>query len=285
MSGVIHFLNTGHSDCIIVESNGHYGMIDAAEDTDFPANKPWLNLKGYEDDVIDYIFKNIADENGIVTLDFVVATHCHSDHIGGFDTVINHPSVVVKEAFLKPYHNETTFIMERKSWDNVEVYEQMRNALIAKNVPIHEEFEGHTFMHGDLKITLLNGNYRKRWAKFGENISSVVTLVEAGKTRALLVGDLNYRNGDEKIIANQVGKVDLLKVGHHGYVGSTSSYFAKKLSPDYAVITNTIKAVYPDVKYKLKNLAHAEILTTVESNGVKAILNDDGKIEFEKNIM
>lgn len=285
MNGIIHFLNTGHSDCIIVESCGRYGMIDAAEDTDFPADKPWLNLKGYEQDVLDYIFKNIADENGIVTLDFVIATHCHSDHIGGFDTVISHPNVVVKEAFLKPYHDETTFILERKRWDNVEVYEQMKNALIAKNVPIHEEFEGHSFKFGDLNITLLNGKYRKRRTKFGENISSVVTLVEAGGTRALLVGDLNYKDGDEKIIANKVGKVDLLKVGHHGYVGSTSAYFAKTLSPKYAVITNTIKAVYPDVRIKLQKLAGAKLMPTVENGGIKAILNDGGKIEFETNIM
>lgn len=285
MNGIIHFLKTGHSDCIIVESNGHFGMIDAAEDTDFPADKPWLNLKGYEDDVIDYIFKNIADENGIVTLDFVIATHCHSDHIGGFDTVINHPNVVVKEAFLKPYHNETTFILERKRWDNVEVYTQMYDALVAKNAVIHEEFEGHTFMHGDLKITLLNGKYRKRRAKFGENINSVVTLVEANGTRALLVGDLNYKDGDEKIIADKVGKVNLLKVGHHGYFGSTSARFAKILSPEYAIVTNTIKAIYPDVKYKLKKIARAKIITTVENNGIKAILNDNGNIEIQTNIM
>ena len=48
MKSCIHFLNTGHSDCIILESNSHYAMIDAAEDTDFPPDKPWLNLKGYE---------------------------------------------------------------------------------------------------------------------------------------------------------------------------------------------------------------------------------------------
>ena len=55
----IHFLNTGHSDCIILESQGKFAMIDAAEDNDYPANKPFLNLKGYEDVVVDYLVKNL----------------------------------------------------------------------------------------------------------------------------------------------------------------------------------------------------------------------------------
>ena len=48
MSNVIHFLNTGSSDCIIIESNGHFAMVDAGEDTEYPANKPHLKYPGYE---------------------------------------------------------------------------------------------------------------------------------------------------------------------------------------------------------------------------------------------
>ena len=47
MSNFIHFLNTGSSDCIIIESNGHFAMVDAGEDSDYPANKPHLNYPGY----------------------------------------------------------------------------------------------------------------------------------------------------------------------------------------------------------------------------------------------
>ena len=97
MSTLIHFLNVGHSDCIILESNGHFAMIDAAEDTDYPADKPNLKLPGYEDVVIDYLMKNCVNDDGQVVFDFVMGTHAHSDHIGGFDTVINHSNVIVKK--------------------------------------------------------------------------------------------------------------------------------------------------------------------------------------------
>ncbi len=283
MSSSIHFLNTGHSDCIILESGGKFAMIDAAEDTDYPADKPHLNLKGYEKEVCDYLLKNCADENGLVTLDFILGTHCHSDHIGGFDTVINHPDIIVKKAFLKPYYEENVFVMERKRWDNTEVYLQMKNALDSKNIPIIEEFDNYKLKLGDFNITFFNGNYKKPKRKFGENVNSVVTLVELNGLKALLAGDMNYKNGGEKLIADKVGKVDLLKVGHHGYIGSTSFAFVKKLKPEYAIICNSSSKIYPDVRFKLQHIAKSKIYCTADCDGVKAVFKE--KICIISNIM
>lgn len=284
MSTQIHFLNVGHSDCIILESNGHFAMIDAAEDTDYPADKPNLKLPGYEDVVVDYLLKNCINNDGRVVLDFVLGTHAHSDHIGGFDTVIDNDNIIVHKAYLKPYKEDGIVRYEVERWDNLEVYTQMKDALQRKGVPIIEEFENEQFELGDFNITLLNGSYKVRNKKVGENANSVVTLVEAFGQRALLAGDINYKCGDERIIANKVGKVDLLKVGHHGYFYSTSTYWTKKLNPDIAVIPNSIVRVYPDVKFKLKHIAKAKILTTVEQNGVKAIFSETG-INIVNNIM
>ena len=95
----IHFLNTGPSDCILLESNGHFALIDAAEDNDFPADKPHLKRPGYEQAVVDYLLEHARGEDGLVTLDFVLGTHAHSDHLGGFDTVILHPEIRVKKGY------------------------------------------------------------------------------------------------------------------------------------------------------------------------------------------
>lgn len=283
MNNSIHFLNTGNSDCIILESNGHFAMIDAAEDTEYPPDKPHLKLKGYEEVVCGYLLKNCADENDVVTLDFILGTHCHSDHIGGFDTVINHPNIIVKKAFLKPYHEETIFIMERKRWDNKEVYMQMKNALDKNNVTIVEDFDNFKMKLGEFDITFLNGTYKKPKFKFGENVNSVVTLIELNGLKALLAGDMNYKNGGEKLIADKVGKVDLLKVGHHGYIGSTSSDFLKKLKPEYAIICNSSSRVYPDVRFKLNHISKSKIYCTADCGGVKAVFKE--KICISSNIM
>lgn len=284
MSTLIHFLNVGHSDCIILESNGHFAMIDAAEDTDYPADKPNLKLPGYEDVVVDYLMKNCVNDDGQVVLDFVMGTHAHSDHIGGFDTVINHPNVIVKKAYLKPYHEEGIVPYEVQRWDNLEVYTQMTEALENKNVPIIENFDKEKIELGEFKLTFFNGKYRCLKKKYGENVNSVVTLVEAFGNRALLAGDINYKCGAEKAISNEVGKVDLLKVAHHGYFFSTSLYWVKKLNPNIAVIPNSMLRVYPDVKFKLKYISKSKIYTTVESNGIKAIF-DNNFIEIKTDIM
>lgn len=280
----IHFLNTGYSDCIIIQSGSHFAMVDAAEDTEYPKNKPALKYPGYEKEVVEYLHKNCMGQDGFVTLDFVLGTHAHSDHIGGFDTVINDDKVIVKKAFLKPYNESGINIFERTQWDNKEVYTQMRDALINKNVPIYTEFDGYSFYLGDFKITFYNGSVVHRLRKTGENENSVVTLVEYDGCRALLAGDMNWKCGGEKKIANEVGKVDLLKAGHHGYDFSTSEYWVKKLNPDIVVILNYKKRVHKGVADRIKKFSGAKIYTSVDNNGVKAVF-ENGKINMETNIM
>lgn len=269
MSNFIHFLNTGSSDCIIIESNGHYAMVDAGEDSDYPANKPHLNYPGYEEEVCNYLLKNCASADGTVTLDFVVGTHAHSDHIGGFDTVINHPKIIVKKAYLKPYNEKDIFIYERLSWDNTEVYEQMKNALIENDVEIVEDFDELKTTLGDFKVTFYNGKYKKHLVKYGENVNSVVTLLECNGFRSLLAGDLNNKDFDEHRLAGKIGKVDILKVGHHGYPFSSSKKWLKTLLPKYSVVCNFEKKVYPHIKHRLVDKIGTKLFCTADLNGVK----------------
>ena len=286
MNGRIHFLSTGPSDCIIIESNGKFAMVDSGEDTEYPPNKPLCKLQGFEEQVCEYLLKNCADENGSVTLEFVLGTHCHSDHIGGFDTVINHPNITVKKAYLKPYHEEGINSFERTQWDNLEVYTQMRDALNKNNVPIVTEFDETIEKLGDLNIKFYNGKYEKHHFKTGENTNSVVTLVEDGVSRVLLAGDMNFhRYGKEKSIGKKVGKVDLLKVGHHCYEGSSSPSWLKSLKPNYAVITNSKKKADSNVLRRIKKYGSTEnIYLTVDSNGVIAEMTGKG-IGIKTNIM
>ena len=280
----IHFLNTGSSDCIILQSGSRFAMVDAGEDTDYPPNKPALKYPGYEKEVVDYLYKNCMGPDGMVTLDFVLGTHAHSDHIGGFDTVIDADKVVVQKAFLKPYDESGINLFERTQWDNKEVYMQMHDALIRKNVPICTAFDGDSFQMGDLKITFFNGAPAHRFRKTGENENSVVTLVECGGCRALLAGDMNWKCGGEKKIAKTVGKIDLLKVGHHGYEFSSSAFWLKTLDPNIAVILNFANRVHKSVAARIKKYSGAKTYTSADLNGLKAVF-ENGTIRMETNIM
>ena len=78
---------------ILVESDGHFGMIDSGEDTDYPTGddprypiRPGIIIdKGYEEEVIAYLKSvGVTQDN----FDFYIGTHPHSDHIGSADEII-----------------------------------------------------------------------------------------------------------------------------------------------------------------------------------------------------
>ncbi|HIU35058.1 MAG TPA: hypothetical protein IAC53_00375 [Candidatus Fimenecus excrementigallinarum] len=284
-AGKIYFLNTGMSDCLLLESAGHYALIDAAEDTEYPKNKPYLKYRGYEREVVDFLLRHCRGENGRVTLDFVLGTHAHSDHLGGFDTVALCEEIDIRQAYLRPYDARRVFVMERVCWDNQEVYDEAVGAFRQRGVPICDDFDGRRVTLGEMALTFLYcGTHNRTRLAYGENVQSVVTLLEAGGARAALVGDMNYKAGDERRLAPQIGKVDLLKVGHHGTVGSTSARLLRTLCPEVAVVTNKRLGVFPDVWLKLRHYCR-EIYTTVEADGVCVEFSGDGTLRVTTGIM
>ena len=279
-SDCIHFLSTGSSDAILLESDGHFAMVDAGEDTDNPRGFPGLELPGFEKEVLAYLKQHAADENGKVHLDFVLGTHSHSDHLGGFDTIIADPDVIVDTAYLKKYDASKIRENEIAEWDNQEVYDQMVEALQAKNVPIISEPNDQPFRFGNLTLTMVNTVDPVSKKKVGENDQSLCLLVEKNGTRVFLAADLDNYSGDESRLAPQIGKVDLLKVGHHSYGGSSSAKFIRTLSPTTCVITNRFESMDRTTLARIERICSPAFYSTGRENGVLAVLGDGGKIDY-----
>ena len=277
----IHFINTNNSDAILLESNGHFAMIDAGEDTDNPRGLPGLELGGYEQRVLAYLKQYAADENGKVHLDFIVGTHSHSDHIGGFDTILQDPDITVDKAFLKVYDSSHIEQKEIDEWDNQEVYDQMVNALNARNVPIISDIPDEPFTFGDFTVTFFNTKDDfSDGKKVGENDQSIGTLIEKDGARAFLAADPDNISGDEKRLGPQIGDVDLLKVGHHSNLLSTSIGWLKNLEPEVCVVTNSFETANQITFANITRVADATILLTGDENGIIAELTDDGQILY-----
>ncbi len=282
---MIHFLNTGSSDAILIESNGLFALVDCAEDSDNPRGFNSLEMEGYETKVIDYLKSVAGDENGRVTLEFVIGTHAHSDHLGGFDTLISDPDITVKEAYLKRYYEDRISMNEVEEWDNKQVYEQMLSAARERGVPVIQDLDGVTLELGDLTLTLYNTEEAEEGERVGENDNSLAVLVEKGPIRALLMGDVNKNGGVEKDIGRAVGKVDLIKVGHHGYGWSTSNALLSSVKPDIAVFTNRPEWVNFSVKMRLVLTSRSALYSTGEYNGIIAVMGDAaGDIKLYENI-
>ena len=280
----IHFLNTSFSDAILLESNGHFALIDAAEDSDNPRGFPELDYKGYEDRVLSYLKENAAVDNKKVYLDFVLGTHSHSDHIGGFDTVINDPCIEIGRAYLKKYDPSKIRHYEVDNWDNQEVYDQMKSALDKNGVPVVSDMDGTPFALGDFKITLFNTDDPKGETDVGENDNSLGILVERSGTRVFLAGDIDNKSGDEDRLAPQIGEVDILKVGHHSYAGSTSENWLKTLKPKVCIVTNDYQHADKNTLEKIIKTVNSPILLTGVENGIVIQIEKDGSIKFFNNI-
>ncbi|MGN1418973.1 MAG: ComEC/Rec2 family competence protein [Acutalibacteraceae bacterium] len=280
----IHFLSTGSSDAILIESAGKFALVDAGEDNDNPRGFDGLELPGYEDEVVAYLKKNAADENGKVKLDFVLGTHSHSDHIGGFDTVISDSDIEVGRAYLKEYDSSKILDHEVEDWDNQEVYDQMVNALKEKNVPIISQPDGTPFQLGNFTITLFNTVDEESEEKVGENDQSFGVLVEKNGTRVFLAGDIDNLSGDEDRLASEIGDIDLLKVGHHCYQYSSTSNWIRTLAPEYCVITNKKDGANKWILWRIERNSNSTILTTGNEDGVIADIGDNGAIQFYNSI-
>jgi competence protein ComEC len=96
----VNFLDVGQGDSILLEYNGKVMLIDAGDQGEVVSDY----LKG----------------QGISTLDYVVATHPHSDHIGGMNKVLNNFKV---EHFVDSGYPHTT-----------QTYERMLTTIDQKNI-------------------------------------------------------------------------------------------------------------------------------------------------------
>ncbi len=269
----IYFLNTGSADAILIESDGKFALVDGAEDSDNPRSFPELVYEGTEDYVVDAVRKIAGDKNGKAVLEFVLGTHSHSDHIGGLDTVIFDENITVKKAYIKKYDESKIRPYEIEKWDNKEVYEQMISACEKRNVPVVHDISEEEFSFGNFTFKFCNTAVTQMTEPVGENENAIGLLVEKKGMRAFLAADINNLDGDEDRLAKEIGKINLLKVGHHGYDGSTTPGFVQTLRPEIAIVTNSAGNM-SRTPLKSLNSVNAAIFETGKYNGVVAEFTD-----------
>ena len=262
----IHFINTkgnSGSDAILLESNGHFALIDTGEDFDFPDGTNPLypirkgnttqNYKVLEDRVLRHL-KNV----GVNKLDFVLGTHVHSDHIGGVDEVLNHYSV--EKLYLKRY-SDNRLTDSTRLWDNLFNYDNALKAAKNKNVKIIQDIsekDSH-FKLGDMDIQLYNykneydnnGNLKR---VYDDNSNSIVAVITVNGQKIYLGGDLDNAEGAEDQLGPQIGKVDLMKWNHHSEsTKSNSINFLENLKPSLVVQTTGQDINVPSTKKWLED--------------------------------
>lgn len=278
----IHFLNTANSDSILIESNGKFALIDAGEGDNNPRRK--TEYKGYEKEVVEYVKHVTSLKNGDNFLEFILGTHCHYDHIGSFHALITDNDIKIGKAYFKKFNPMIAKDYETEKWKIDEIYEQIIDDLNIKNIEVVSDLPAEPFEFGDFIIQFYNKETPDIFNGAGENASSIGIKVTKGNKSAFLAADITKSTGLEEYLADDVGKIDLLKIGHHGYFGSSSMHFLGKLRPEIAIVTNQLGKVYPNVKWNLTMFAKVPFYATYDNNGIIASFTDDQKIVLTNNI-
>ena len=209
----IHFISLyATSDAILLESDGHFGLVDSGEDWDYPNSSQYplrngtTTKIGYDQQVIHYL----RDVCGVKKLDFYIATHSHSDHIGTADEIMN--EFKVDRLYINKY--DDSYISSKNNlWDNKYVYDCLINKAEEKNVRIitdldlRENAQYRNFNMGVMNISIMN--YERDRDVDGniiptndENDNSLTVLVQANGKNAFLSSDIELE--DTAKLANQL---------------------------------------------------------------------------------
>lgn len=277
----IHFLNTANSDAILLESDGHFALVDSGEGSFNPRRKG--KYQGFETVVIDYLKKVARAADGKVHLDFILGTHNHYDHVGCFHTILQDEDILVDTAYFKPYEPAVDKSLDRR-WGLDKIYAQILDDLRARNISLVQDLPTQPFAFGSFTVQFFNTVTPRELYGRGENAASVGVKVTKGKRSAFLAADITRSTGLTDILEDQIGHVDVLKIGHHGYYGSGSFSWYRKLSPQIAVVTNRLGKIYPNEKWMLIFWAKLPLLATAENDGVIVSFTDADELVLTNHI-
>lgn len=239
----VHFIDVGQGDAILIQSDDSHMLIDSGE-------------RHYSDTLIDYL-----KDNDVITLDYVIATHPHSDHIGSLANVIDSFQI---DKIIMPDAISTT-----------RTFEDLLDTIVENNLKITKPIIGTEYKIGSATFTILapNGtNYNNL------NNYSVGIKLMYGDNSFIFTGDSEIQSEIEMLQNGIDLKADVFKLAHHGSSTSNSEDFLDAVNPSIGVISAKKDNSYghPHVEIMQTMKDRYIILFRTDEQGT-IILESDGK--------
>lgn len=296
----VYFIDIGQGDCIFIElPDGKNMLIDTGEKRNAGKAK---------------IDKYLRDEKGNkVTIDYCVATHPDSDHIGlmpyvyeQYDVLKSYRPYVYSEnksASALPYELNkgikiknssniyydyiTNVNAEQTYWEFFKDDSDFSNGFTGKDGEIYEYTVNFVMPYAD------NLNDYQYFTT--PNDFSAVIMLEYADRKILFTGDIEYETGKKGAEQSFIREFstsnpamvdcDVLKVAHHGSDSSTSPEFLSLVKPEYSVISCGLsnKHRHP-LKSTLDNLVNcgSKIYRTDLQGTIILTIDSKGIMTFEK---
>ena len=231
-----YFFNVGQADSILIQNNEKNMLIDAGNNEDG-----------------EMLVNNLKQLN-VEKIDYLIGTHPHEDHIGGMDNIINN------------FEIGTIYMPNVQT--NTKTFGDVLDAVSNKNLKIETPKVNDTFLLGEANCKILSVTDDED----NLNQSSIVIQLNFKDLSYLFMGDAE-KEIEESI---DVGKVNILKVGHHGSDTSSSLDFINKIAPEVSIIS-----VGKDNSYGHPS---DDVIKRLENIGSKVYRTDEvGNIFIEQN--
>ena len=187
----------------------------------------------------------------ISQIDLLIASHPHTDHITGMDTIIG---TYQPRAFVDIGIPHTT-----------KAYEKLVRAIQKNSVNYYQAIERKINLGPLLFHILPPANPFIENSELNNN--SAVIRLDYGKVSFLFPGDIESERENQLLEeARDQLNVDILKVPHHGSFDASSSGFIQAVSPEVAIISCGQDNPY--------GYPHQETLQTLKENGIKIYRTD-----------
>lgn len=206
----IHVIDVGQGDSILFRYNDTSILIDGGTANAGPT-------------VIEYL-KN----EGISSLDYVIATHPHEDHIGGLLYIIDSFSVGM--------------YVDNNVVHNTASYRNVMTLVDLKNIPVRAVERGDSFpISPNVSISVLSPSVYT-----GDlNEDSVILKASYDDIDVLMMGDAGIDAESTLMVYEHLASsssmslkdIEVLKVGHHGSRTASGTSFISYVDPDVAIIS------------------------------------------------
>lgn len=242
----IYFFDVGQADAILLKEGDYTMLIDGGNSAD-------------GENLTNYLKENL----NINTINIIVGTHPHEDHIGGLPNIIDEFNI---EKIYLPNATTTT-----------KIFEKLLGTIEKNNYKINVPKIGEEFK-------LNNMNFKIIYTGTDEsdlNNASIVLKLNYGTTNYLFTGDATEKT-ETKILESDI-KADVLKIGHHGSNYSTTDDFLAKVNPKYAIIQVGKNNSYGHPSSKTINKLNKKNIKIyrTDENGTIKLTSDGTNIDFE----
>jgi beta-lactamase superfamily II metal-dependent hydrolase len=234
----IQFIDVeGGQATLIVSPSGQSLLVDAG----------WPGFEGRDADRI----AAAAKKAGVTQIDYFMATHYHTDHIGGVPqlagklpirTFVDHgPSVESGErpdALFKAYADV------RAKGKHLQVKPGDKIPIAGLDVQVVAAGGEHLAkaINGGGQPNALCADFKPKEADPSENARSVGMVLSFGSFRMLDLGDLTWNKEHDLVCPNNlVGTVDLYLTTHHGLDQSGPAALVHAVAPRVAIMNNGAK--------------------------------------------